>query len=314
MPKRVKLPPKIAGFVHDIVSMEGATLRAMQGVFATTQREIARDLTRWIARGPIDGKYGAARLLQAQRMLGIAQGQVGGTKALNSLGSRIANLMGRADPVRLGASQAMDQLAALSAEFRGLPLPRIKEAAGFLDRATPLAADRFKPSLKRYNEEVRQDMRQQLAIGMVKGETVRETTRRLSRLSGFRSSIDASTPPHVMAKLSAEGLAKRYENSANRLVRTELLSSYNASALGVMRTAAATDPRVIAVWDASLDNRLCPICAGLHGKTARPGEEFPGGYIHPPAHPHCRCALVTEYSPDKSDDDLFLQELPEFID
>lgn len=44
------------------------------------------------------------------------------------------------------------------------------------------------------------------------------------------------------------------------------------------------------LWDATLDTRLCPTCAGLAG-TLRPwGLDFPG---HMPAHPRCRCRAAT---------------------
>jgi hypothetical protein len=42
-------------------------------------------------------------------------------------------------------------------------------------------------------------------------------------------------------------------------------------------------------WIVTPDERLCPICIKLEGKTAVLGGEYPGGYDGPPAHVQCRC-------------------------
>lgn len=38
------------------------------------------------------------------------------------------------------------------------------------------------------------------------------------------------------------------------------------------------------------DERVCPLCGALHGKTTKLGERFDGG-TYPPIHPNCRCFL-----------------------
>jgi HK97 family phage portal protein len=46
-------------------------------------------------------------------------------------------------------------------------------------------------------------------------------------------------------------------------------------------------------WYTAIDERVCPICAPLHGEIVPVGEKFPGGYTHPPqTHPQCRCDLL----------------------
>lgn len=42
-------------------------------------------------------------------------------------------------------------------------------------------------------------------------------------------------------------------------------------------------------WRAAVDERVCPVCGGLHGTRAPLGGTFAGGYRNPPAHPGCRC-------------------------
>lgn len=44
-----------------------------------------------------------------------------------------------------------------------------------------------------------------------------------------------------------------------------------------------------AEWVTVRDERVCPICGGLHGKRAPLRGTFPEGKSYPPAHPGCRC-------------------------
>jgi len=40
------------------------------------------------------------------------------------------------------------------------------------------------------------------------------------------------------------------------------------------------------------DERVCPVCGPLEGKTVRLDEEFAPGIFAPPAHPNCRCTTL----------------------
>ena len=42
-------------------------------------------------------------------------------------------------------------------------------------------------------------------------------------------------------------------------------------------------------WQASMDERMCPVCEGLTGKRRKFGEPFSAGIDKPPAHVNCRC-------------------------
>ena len=43
-------------------------------------------------------------------------------------------------------------------------------------------------------------------------------------------------------------------------------------------------------WDASMDHRVCPVCAPMDGVEHKTRAGF--GLMQPPAHPNCRCHLV----------------------
>lgn len=53
-------------------------------------------------------------------------------------------------------------------------------------------------------------------------------------------------------------------------------------------------PKLTAIWNTAVDDKVCPICKPLDNQREQPGvaknwsELFPGG---PPAHPRCRCFL-----------------------
>jgi len=48
------------------------------------------------------------------------------------------------------------------------------------------------------------------------------------------------------------------------------------------------------IWWTARDERVCPVCAPLHGAKIRKGGTFPGGFRSPPAHPRCRCGVTFE--------------------
>lgn len=42
-------------------------------------------------------------------------------------------------------------------------------------------------------------------------------------------------------------------------------------------------------WRTAADERVCPICAAMHGEIVPLGQPFSGGFMHEPAHPRCHC-------------------------
>jgi SPP1 gp7 family putative phage head morphogenesis protein len=53
--------------------------------------------------------------------------------------------------------------------------------------------------------------------------------------------------------------------------------------------AASSVTRIFKVWDAVLDKRTCPRCAGMDGVIVGLGEAFD---LDQPAHPFCRCTFT----------------------
>lgn len=103
-------------------------------------------------------------------------------------------------------------------------------------------------------------------------------------------------------ELSAKYAAQQHRYRAYSIARTELADAYNQGAYEGTKQAQAAGymGRSTATWDAAEDERMCPTCGALHGKTVDldVGFNLPNGRKFPPAHPGCRCAyLIHEVSP-----------------
>jgi hypothetical protein len=130
---------------------------------------------------------------------------------------------------------------------------------------------------------------------MVRGETFEELTRRLVKHGGPRGLVSLRGvigEPGAIAENISEGLFRRYNHWAERIVRTEGLHAYNVQHQTALEEADRQDPGYSKRWDAAADRRLCELCAELDGKVVeldgvfvrdRQGRDIP----HPPRHPNC---------------------------
>jgi hypothetical protein len=110
--------------------------------------------------------------------------------------------------------------------------------------------------------------------------------RRLSAGDGLEGAEESVVADHVGSAFR-EWKGERIE----RLAGDHVVAAFSAGTIA----AAGADPSVQLEWVsvAHSGDAPCPDCEdnGLNG-TLRPGEEFPTGHRHPPAHPGCRCLLV----------------------
>lgn len=90
-------------------------------------------------------------------------------------------------------------------------------------------------------------------------------------------------------------------SQATRIEQTELIRVYGMATAHGLENAAEELPGLQQEWVAIRDRRVDPVCAALGGKRVPVGKPFPGGYLHPPAHPRCRCRVVA-FMPDWPDD------------
>lgn len=96
----------------------------------------------------------------------------------------------------------------------------------------------------------------------------------------------------IVAAAIAALLLRRGESNGDRVLVTEVTAGYGIGARFAGVQLQELMPRLMKVFDATLDLRVCAICAGLHHVMVPENENFPGGYESEPIHGHCRCATM----------------------
>lgn len=86
-----------------------------------------------------------------------------------------------------------------------------------------------------------------------------------------------------------------FASKASAQIKNTLSSSVWSQVNNNLITAWRPIENVRWVWNAVLDERLCPICRPLNGKIVPKPTSFVSttyGVRQPPVHPNCRCAIV----------------------
>lgn len=104
---------------------------------------------------------------------------------------------------------------------------------------------------------------------------------------------------HWLEKATGSGLGKTTKaiDVANKATMprittigvTESSDAFNTGRAKYLRVAS--DTRLLKVWDATLDKRTCPVCAGADGTIVFANEQFPQG-TPGSVHARCRCIAV----------------------
>lgn len=94
---------------------------------------------------------------------------------------------------------------------------------------------------------------------------------------------------------------RQHRYRAQMIARTELAAAYNVSEQKGVEQAIKDgymSVNTIKRWSTADDDRVCNHCKEMEGKEVPINELFSNGFLTPPAHPNCRCAV--EYI-DKDD-------------
>jgi len=110
--------------------------------------------------------------------------------------------------------------------------------------------------------------------------------RRLSDGNGLDGAEETVVAEHVGSAFR-EWKGERIE----RLAGDHVVAAFSAGTIAAVDGKKSAQVEWVAVSDAG--DEPCPDCEdnGLNG-SQKPGEEFPTGHRHPPAHPGCRCLLA----------------------
>lgn len=254
------------------------------------QLELQEGLRQWLRKPNGEMRYTAQRHREALLQLRGAMGRV------RSMGGDVSDML-QTSYNAISETQLehmLHEYARLGSVF-GSPsrLIDIDTAAVVAVERGPLFM-RFESSAQRYAGDVGRDIQRELALGILKGETVFELTERLVLNGGPRGEVALRGilgDPDASSEVIAEGLFRRYRHWASRLARTELQRASNVVLDRGIFELSQYDSEIIRRWDASVDSRLCEICFALHGQTAPIDGYFAGGYESAPAHPYCRCRV-----------------------
>ena len=110
--------------------------------------------------------------------------------------------------------------------------------------------------------------------------------RRLAEGEGLDGAEESVVADHVGSAFR-EWKGERIERLAGDCV----VAAFSAGTMAAVSGQKSAQLEWVAVSDSG--DAPCPDCEdnGLNG-TLRPGEAFPTGHLHPPAHPGCRCLLA----------------------
>ena len=130
---------------------------------------------------------------------------------------------------------------------------------------------RYETSAARYAGDVARDIRRHLAVGVVRGETNDQLVARLQAHGGPRGVVAtrgiAGTAGAVL-EVIPEGLFRRYEYWAERLVRTELAHAYTEQVQDIRHELLPDFPDMVRRTGRRADRPTC----GLSGLLASGSE------------------------------------------
>lgn len=113
--------------------------------------------------------------------------------------------------------------------------------------------------------------------------------------------ISNGTPKAKVGKLTREYSDRLLTSRADAIAKTEVSFALNKAQQLAWEQAVSkgylegTEKRV---WLTA--NGCCDVCTTYNGDKATLEGDFPNGYVHPPAHPHCRCTTALVYA-DRTD-------------
>ncbi len=205
----------------------------------------------------------------------------GALEEIRALGPSMAGLLTEGSSVAaIAAMDAMEgQLAALDTIFSGASVPISIDRAAVLAKGDKLLLKRYPSSARRYAGDIERGVKAGLSQGVLKQQSFFEIKQDMFK--------------------AMDNVFDGANWKASRLVRSEMMESYNLHHHESLIDAHGEDDDIKMRWDASFDFRRCPICADLDRRIVEVDGKFDaswstaGGkarsatFQRPPAHPQC---------------------------
>ncbi len=136
------------------------------------------------------------------------------------------------------------------------------------------------------------------AHGLVSGRALAASWASALAAQVVRPSATDATPGDLASAM--RDAADRHESRVATTAATENVDAFNGARSEALLTFKVGGYRVLPFigkhWNATLDRRVCPVCASHSGKTIAYSKSFSGG-IAPGCHPNCRCILELIFLP-----------------
>lgn len=225
---------------------------------------------------------------------------VEGTRAFNAFETRLVQTQGATlqliwEKVATGEEKSLATKLGLSYRF-DMTNPAAVEAA----------RTRIGEQIREIAHETRLSVRQIIARSIDEGIAPRKaardirsviglTSRQSAAVQNYRNQLRSAGATQTAARQSAAQYAQKLLNErALTIARTENIRASVMGQLDVWNGAKAQgllDANSRKLWITAADERRCPTCGGLEGKTSALDGLFDGQLDGPPAHPRCRCTL-----------------------
>lgn len=190
------------------------------------------------------------------------------------------------EAMKLSIEKMRAMVEAQQKKFKGVVTSLNLPVASVVASADKSLMMRHANSAKRYGGRVGTLIRNDIAIGVIRGETPDQIAK---RILGSDYNVVKGKSATKQADAIGDKLLLRNEADARRLVTTEIAHAYATAQEIELAEMEKDDPGWQKEWDAKNDMKTCINCRSLNGKRTRPGGNFPGGVHNPPLHPHCRC-------------------------
>lgn len=276
---------ELAATSHQVAALPRIALAAVAPALAQAERETVRALRSWLATVE-DGNERYTAQQRRNTLLHLRTALA----AIERLNPSLLGGLSRASEASgaMSVRNLTTEVARFSEIFEGSAIRIQLNLGKILALADRALIPRFASSARRYVGNVRRDIERELAIGVLRGETIFELTNRLQRIGGPRirptNSLEAAND-------IGEGLFTRYRYWAERVARTEVMNAYNVQLDEGLHETRDTIPDLRRRWDATEDSRTCPWCRDLDGEVRGLDEQFEDGLDGAPAHPNCRCRV-----------------------
>jgi hypothetical protein len=281
----------------EVIGLPNAPVRQMRGQAALAGGALAAVLAAWFSEQDPASPFTMSKyrsLLLALRKSGSKGTRIPKIPVwVSELGDGLRDTLtkGAKRAVKSSVSHTLSQAIRIDQEHPELPIMKIPSAVKTVARAESVIKPRLDIIAERSEESLWNRVRGGFMQGVFREESIEEVGRRLGGTAARVAFEDSSFADNI-----ADRILGGVESILERTIKTEIMTAYNTAADKTMEALSDANDELVWFkrWDSELDEKVCEVCADLHGDTIEVDEEFDNEYSPdgPPAHPSCRCLLT----------------------